>query len=105
VDDAWEHLEDCLATDEKNTRALFLQGRLHDAAGDDEEAEKSWLAAVEVDPKFYWPYLYLGELYDEVLGQPVEALNAFRKYVELGGPDPDGVVERTIEALAKETGQ
>ena len=104
-DDAWKHLDACLGAEPKNARGLFLQGQLHDDDGNAEEAEKSWKAAAEADPKYAWPHLYLGELYDGPLAKPIDALNAFRLYIELGGPDPDGDIQRTIDALAKETGR
>jgi tetratricopeptide (TPR) repeat protein len=89
----------------KNARALLLKGQIEDETEDFENAEKDYKASTEADPTLSWPWLYLAELYDEVLDKPVDALNAYRKYLELGGPDPDGVVKASVDALAKETGK
>lgn len=105
VEEAHELVGKSLELDPKNARAHFLQGQLWEVDGDWEAAEKSYQASMEADPKLSWPHLYLGELYDEVLGRPVDALKALRKYLELGGPDPDGAIQKTVDALAKETGR
>ena len=104
-EDARKALAKCLELDPKNARALFLQGQIHDDEGGFDDAEKSYLAAAEADPKYAWPHLYLAELYDEALSKPVEALNSFRKYLALGGPDADGSIQKAVDALEKETGK
>jgi tetratricopeptide (TPR) repeat protein len=105
ADEAMKLLDQALALNAKNPHALFLKGFILDDQDDSEGAEKSYKAAAEADPTYSWPHLYLGELYDEVLDKPVDALKCYRKYLELGGPDPDGLVKDAVDALAKETGQ
>ncbi len=103
-EDARKRLERCLAIAPKNARALLLRGQIEIDEESFEDAEKTLLAAAEADPAFSWPHLYLGEMYDQD-DRPVDALKAFRKYLALGGPDPDGTVKKAVDALAKETGQ
>lgn len=97
-------LDQCLAVNPKNARALLLKGRLLNDLEDDEGTEKAFKDAVEADPTDPWPWLYLAEFNDDVMQKPVDALKAYRKFLELGGPDPDGAVKKTVENLAKETG-
>jgi predicted Zn-dependent protease len=107
AEDASSHLEKALALDPKNGRALLLKAQIleNGEESSDEDVEKAYLAAIEADPTHSWPHLYLAEFYDEVMAKPVDALKAYRKYLSLGGPDPDGAVQRSVDALAKETGQ
>ena len=83
----------------KNARTLLLKAQFMetDADATDEDVEKAYVAAIEADPKFSWPHLYLGDLYNEVFLKPVEALNAYRKFLALGGPDPEGTVKKLVE--------
>jgi tetratricopeptide (TPR) repeat protein len=66
-----------------------------------DEARKAYEAAIAADPRLALPHRYLGELLDEQLDDPVGALSHFKRYLELGGSDPDEDVWRAVQRLSK----
>jgi tetratricopeptide (TPR) repeat protein len=66
-----------------------------------EDAKKAYEAAVAADPRLALPHRYLGELLDEQFDDPVGALDHLKKYLELGGSDPDEDVWHAVQRLSK----
>lgn len=102
-----EKFEDALAAFGKAceldpTYALGHLGRgwVLEEQGKDEDAQKAYEAAVAADPKMPLPHRDLAELLD-LMDEKNGALDHFRKYIELGGADPDGDVKHAIERLSK----
>lgn len=65
------------ATDPQNKVQFFKQ------------AEQSYLAAIQSDPRNPDFYLSLGILYHNNLKLPTQALRNYQKYLDLGGKDPE----------------
>jgi tetratricopeptide (TPR) repeat protein len=51
------------------------------------EAERAMRAAVLVNPNYADVYFSLGELYSDKIKDQPKAVEAFRRYLELGGND------------------
>ncbi|MBL8012611.1 MAG: tetratricopeptide repeat protein [Candidatus Omnitrophica bacterium] len=63
-------------------------GLVYEAMGDLDNAEKSYLHALRMDPKFLAPYANLGVVYNKKQN-PVKAVYYLKKRIELGDPaDP-----------------
>jgi len=66
-----------------------------------EDAKKAYEAAVAADPRLPLPRRELGELLDDQMDDPVGALDQLKKYLELGGSDPDEDVWHRVQRLSK----
>ena len=76
------------------------RGWVLEEQGKDEDAKKAYEAAVAADPKLPLPHRDLAELLD-LMDDKNGALDHFRKYLELGGDDPDADVQHAVERLSK----
>jgi tetratricopeptide (TPR) repeat protein len=102
-----DRLEDALETfgkavESDPTYALGHVGRgmTLEEQDKDDEAVKAYEAAIAADAKLPLPHRYLGNLLDEKQDRP-GALTHFRKYLELGGEDPDEEIRHAVERLSK----
>lgn len=102
-----EKFEDALAAFGKAceldpTYALGHLGRgwVLEEQGKQEDAKKAYEAAVAADPKLPLPHRDLAELLD-LMDDKNGALDHFRRYLELGGDDPDEDVKHAVERLSK----
>ena len=57
--------------------------------------------SIELEPSLTHPYLYLAELLDDVQGDQDAALPYYKKYLELGGRDKGGSIQKRIEQIEK----
>lgn len=98
---AVEAFQLAVSRDPKNAWAQFDLGKGYEQQENWADAEKAYRKAIELDARFTYPHLYLAELLDQVLDKPEEALAQYKKYLELGGEDPDGDVEKRVKNLEK----
>ena len=88
-DDADKHLAKAVNLYPNYASALDLRGRVQRARRMDDEAEKSFRAAIAADDKFVAPYLHLAALL-ATRGRWPEVIASSDKAIEL---DPDGYTE------------
>ncbi len=86
------NLDEALATGElavkhapDNPDSFYTLGLIHEKRGNFAEAEKSLLQAVKVNAGYLDVYFSLGTLYADHLNDPPKSVEAFRRYLELGG--------------------
>lgn len=72
-------------------------GWLYTQRGRYNEAELAYLRAIKADPDYANAYYNLGLLYDLHLSDELAAIEAFEKYVELGGEKSDSARKRLKE--------
>jgi len=65
--------------------AHYTMGLIHQRKGDFPKAEQAYLQALKLSPDYADVYLSLGDLYAEDLKDGKKALEAYRRYLELGG--------------------
>lgn len=63
-----------------------------------EEADQAYAQALEADPDYALAHLNRGVLLDMYMGQPIEALKHFERYLELTGTD-EGQVNKWVAEL------
>jgi tetratricopeptide (TPR) repeat protein len=71
------------ATD--NPDSFFMLGLIHEKRGAFRDAETAFQQALRVNNAYQDAYLALGALYADQLNEPNKSVEAFRRYVELGG--------------------
>ncbi len=72
----------------KHLPSLLLLGIILDATGRGEDAQRSWEAAVAVDPAFFPAQVNLGRLYERI-GQIDKAVIAYAAVAATRAPSPD----------------
>lgn len=85
------YMEKALNDDPNNASLYFAKGTLHDKLNDVEEATKSYIKAIEIDPKFFDAYYNLGALY----------FNNGVKFVEEANKVPAREVDKYDALMAK----
>lgn len=70
-----------------NPDSYYTLGLIYEKRGSFPEAEQALLQALKVNAGYQDVYLSLGTLYADHLKDPVKSVEAFRRYVELGGTD------------------
>ena len=68
-----------------NPDSYYTLGLIHEKKGQYPEAEKAFLQALKVNPGYQDVYFSLGTLYADHLGDQAKSVDAFRRYLELGG--------------------
>ncbi len=68
-----------------NPDAFYTLGLIYEKRGQFKDAEASMLQAVKVNPAYQDVYFSLGTLYADQLRDQPKAVEAFRRYLELGG--------------------
>ena len=99
IDEAVELLERAVELDGKDPWNHFELGKAYEEQEESEKAQESYKAAIALAPDFAWPHLYLAELLDEVERRLKDALEHYQRFLELGGPDPDGEVAGRVKQL------
>lgn len=99
-DDALAHFDRALAADPTYGLAHCGKGWVYEQQDRNDDARKAYEAAIAADPRLPLPHRDLGEVL-EILDEPRKARDAYRKYLELGGADPDSDVQRSVERLSK----
>lgn len=69
----------------ENADAFYSLGQLHEKMGHYKEAEEAYARAVKLNPENPEVYFSLGTLYEDHLNDSAKSLQAFRRYLELGG--------------------
>jgi tetratricopeptide (TPR) repeat protein len=70
-----------------NPDSYFTLGLIYQRKGQLIEAERAFRQALTVNPNYSDVYLTLGDLYAEDLKDPKKAVEAYRRYLEIGGTD------------------
>src|SRR5574341_1648669 len=70
-----------------NPDSHYTLGLIQEKRGNYGEAERAMRAAVAVNPNYADVYFSLGELYSDKIKDQPKAIEAFRRYLELGGND------------------
>lgn len=70
-----------------NADAFYVLGLIHQKRGNFAKAESSLLQALKLKTDYADVYLSLGLLYSDHLQRPEQSVDAFRRYLELGGVD------------------
>jgi tetratricopeptide (TPR) repeat protein len=68
-----------------NADAFYTLGQVHEKMGHYEEAEHAYVQAAKLNPKNTDVYFSLGTLYEDQLNDNAKAIEAFRRYLDLGG--------------------
>ena len=99
VDDAIDSLSEAVDLDPDDALAHFDLGKALEQKDEYDRAESEYRRAIELEADYPFPYLYLAELMDEIRDEPEEALELYKKYLELGGKDPSEDVKQRIKQL------
>lgn len=78
----------------ENPDSYYMLGVIYERRGQFGDAETALRRALQVNNAHQDAYFALGELYADRLNEPQKAVEAFRRYIELGGTD-----DRAREAL------
>ncbi|MEK7300594.1 MAG: tetratricopeptide repeat protein, partial [Nitrospirota bacterium] len=70
-----------------NPDSYYTLGLIYEKRGSFPEAEQALLQALKVNAGYQDVYFSLGTLYADHLKDPAKSVEAFRRYVELGGTD------------------
>ena len=68
-----------------NADAFYTLGLVHEKMGHYKEAEQAFVRAAKLNPENPDVYYSLGTLYEDQLNDSVKSVEAFRRYLELGG--------------------
>jgi len=68
-----------------NPDAFYTLGQVHEKMGHHKEAEQAYLQAAKLNPENPDVYFALGMLYEDQLNDNAKSVEAFRRYLELGG--------------------
>jgi Flp pilus assembly protein TadD len=68
-----------------NPDAFYTLGLVHEKLGHYQDAEKAFVQAAKLNPKNESVYFSLGTLYEDELNDKAKSVDAFRRYLELGG--------------------
>lgn len=68
-----------------NPEAFYTLGQVHEKMGHYKDAEQAFVQAAKLNPENPDVYLSLGILYEDQLNDPSKSVEAFRRYLELGG--------------------
>ncbi len=69
----------------ENPDSFYMLGSIYEKRGQFRDAETAFQQTLRVNDNYQDAYLALGELYADRLNEPHKSLEAFRRYVELGG--------------------
>jgi len=81
------NFQKALKDNPQNYVAQNWLGSLQRENGDYAAAETAYRAALAIKPDYAAPHLNLGVLYDVYLKRPQDALNEYREYQRIAGPD------------------
>ena len=101
LEEALERLSEAVDRDPKDPWAHMDLGKGLEEQEEWDAAEESYRNAIEVDPELADPYFYLAVLLDEVQVEKKEALEHYKRYLELGGEDDDGTIQARVKKLEK----
>lgn len=68
-----------------NAEAFYTLGLVHEKMGHYKDAEQAFVQAAKLNPENPDVYYSLGTLYEDHLNDSVKSVEAFRRYLELGG--------------------
>ncbi len=71
-----------------NPDSFYTLGLIHEKRGEFAEAEAALRQALVVNNTYQDVYFTLGTLYADHLNDQAQSVEAFRRYLELGGTDP-----------------
>jgi Flp pilus assembly protein TadD len=69
----------------ENPDAFYALGQVHEKLGHFKEAEQAFVQAAKLNPDNPDVYFTLGVLYEDQLNDPAKSVEAFRRFLELGG--------------------
>ena len=86
------HLDEALGAGQQavkhapdNADAFYTLGLVHEKMGHYKKAEEAFVQATKLNPENSDVYFSLGTLYEDQLNDPVKSVDAFRRYLQLGG--------------------
>lgn len=100
LDDALAFFEKAVAADPKYALGHCGKGWVFEQQEKFDDAKQAYEAAVAAEPEMPLPHRELAEVLEE-LSDSFVSLRHYRRYLELGGPDPDGEVKRAIDRVSK----
>jgi len=68
-----------------NADAFYALGQVHEKLGHFKEAEQAFVQAAKLNPENPDVYFSLGVLYEDQLNDPAKSVEAFRRFLDLGG--------------------
>jgi caspase domain-containing protein/tetratricopeptide repeat protein len=71
-----------------NPDAFYTLGQVHEKMSHYREAEKAYVQAASLNPENQDVYFSLGTLYEDQLNDNAKSVEAFRRYLKLGGAHP-----------------
>jgi tetratricopeptide (TPR) repeat protein len=69
----------------ENADAFYTLGQVHEKMGHYKEAEEAFVQAAKLNGENPDVYFALGTLYEDQLNDPAKSVEAFRRYLQLGG--------------------
>jgi tetratricopeptide (TPR) repeat protein len=69
----------------ENADAFYTLGQVHEKMGHYKESEDAFVQAAKLNPENLDVYFSLGTLYEDHLNENAKSVQAFRRYLELGG--------------------
>jgi uncharacterized caspase-like protein len=69
----------------ENADAFYMLGQVHEKMGHYKEAEAAFVQAAKLNSENPDVYFSLGTLYEDHLNDPAKSVEAFRRYLQLGG--------------------
>ena len=69
----------------ENADAFYTLGQVHEKMGHYKEAEEAFVQAAKLNRENPDVYFALGTLYEDQLNDPAKSIEAFRRYLQLGG--------------------
>ena len=68
-----------------NPDAFYTLGLVHEKMGHYKEAEEAYIQAGKLNPENEYVYFSLGTLYEDQLNDKAKSVEAFRRYLQIGG--------------------
>jgi tetratricopeptide (TPR) repeat protein len=68
-----------------NADAFYALGQVHEKLGHFKEAEQAFVQTTKLNPENLDVYFSLGVLYEDRLNDPAKSVEAFRRFLDLGG--------------------
>ena len=85
LDEALAAAQEAVKHAPENPDAFYMLGQVHEKVGHYKDAEQAYVRAAKLNPENPDLYFALGTLYEDQLNEPGKSVEAFRRYLDLGG--------------------